>query len=415
MKTNSGGISLTEAIVLLTAADFLSGITSWLTGGSSLSEFADQLVPFGEAMSKFSQAITGMDAEAVTGAANAGKALAELQRALPKTGGLTGMLFGEHDDMGAFGLQLVAFGASMKAYSLVVKGMDSDAVANSLTAGEALVELAKTLPNCGGVVSFFTGDNNISDFGYDLVLFGQDLALYSEAIKDVKPEVVTASVNAASALSSLAAGLPDSSLFNQWFGGDQTLASFGDDISSFGEDMGKFYSKISNVDAGKLSGIVAQIQSLADLAEGIQGLDKDAFSNFGESLRSLADSGISDFLNAFGDSGDSIDKAILVMLNAVSSSITSNGSVPVSAMKKLTTRVIDALNGTRDSFAQAGKNVVQGFVNGINAKLGSATSAGRQLGLAALNAARKALDSHSPSLEMVALGGEIHGHFQVCG
>ena len=57
----SGVKALTEVILLLTAADILDGLTSWLTGGSSLSDFAEQLVPFGEAMSNFSKSIAGMD------------------------------------------------------------------------------------------------------------------------------------------------------------------------------------------------------------------------------------------------------------------------------------------------------------------------------------------------------------------
>ena len=65
--------ALAETILIfsLTAADILNGLTSWLTGGSSLSDFATQLVPFGEAMRDFSIAIAGMDGELVANAATA--------------------------------------------------------------------------------------------------------------------------------------------------------------------------------------------------------------------------------------------------------------------------------------------------------------------------------------------------------
>ncbi len=46
----------------------------------------------------------------------------------------------------------------------------------------------------------------------------------------------------------------------------------------------------------------------------------------------------------------------------------------------------------------------RGFINGIRSKLSGASQAGRDLGLAALNAAKKALDSHSPSREFIELG-----------
>ena len=65
--------ALTEAILLITAADLLEGLTSWLTGGSSLSAFAGELVPFGEAMMKFSNSIAGLDGNLVSTAAIAGR------------------------------------------------------------------------------------------------------------------------------------------------------------------------------------------------------------------------------------------------------------------------------------------------------------------------------------------------------
>lgn len=45
--------ALAETVIILTAADILQGLTSWLTGGSSLSKFGEELVPFGEAMKRF--------------------------------------------------------------------------------------------------------------------------------------------------------------------------------------------------------------------------------------------------------------------------------------------------------------------------------------------------------------------------
>ena len=76
-------------------------------------------------------------------------------------------------------------GSELMDYSLAVKGMDVSAVSNSASAGKALVELSNTIPNCGGLVSFFTGDNSIADFGDQLVLFGNGLAAYSASIEGI--------------------------------------------------------------------------------------------------------------------------------------------------------------------------------------------------------------------------------------
>lgn len=51
----------------------------------------------------------------------------------------------------------------------------------------------------------------------------------------------------------------------------------------------------------------------------------------------------------------------------------------------------------RGGFKNAGEYAGQGFVNGLRSKLGASTSAGSAIAAAALNAARRTLDEHSPS------------------
>lgn len=51
-----------------------------------MTAFGKQLVPFGEAMKQFGDAITGLDSNAVTEAAIAGKAMAEMATTIPNSG-----------------------------------------------------------------------------------------------------------------------------------------------------------------------------------------------------------------------------------------------------------------------------------------------------------------------------------------
>jgi hypothetical protein len=442
--------ALTEAILLITAADLLEGLTSWLTGGSSLSDFAEQLVPFGAAMKSYGDAVAEINANSITASAVAAQSLARLQESLPLVGGVMAFFNGSND-LATFAAGIVPFGVAMKSYSDAVADINPTAVESSASAGQALVELANTLPNTGGLVSFFTGGTDLAAFGDDLTAFGVDLAAYAEAIKDVKPEAVTASANAASALSNLATDLPDSSLFDQWFGGDQTLASFGADISKFGSSMKDYYNEVSGIDIGKLSDVITQVWDLIDLAEGVNGINTSGLTNFADSMKKMGDTGISGFTEAFYNCGDTINSAVVSMLSSVSGSITSNISVASSAMETLVesmANIVDSkviviedaiegmmrnigttitassntvktamgtvvtaaaskINTMKPEFETAGENAGQGFVNGIRSKFGASSSAGRSLGLAALNAAKEALDSHSPSREFIYLGENI--------
>lgn len=384
----SGVQALTDAILLLTKAELVQGIASWFTGSSSLSDFADELVPFGESMAEFSNAISGMDADLVSKAATAGKALAEMATTLPNSGGVVGFFAGEND-MDKFGEQLVPFGKAMKDYSLAVKGMDVGAVSNSASAGKALVELSNTIPNCGGLVSFFTGDNSIADFGDQLVLFGNGLAAYSASIE--------------------------------------------------------------SINMSKLSGAITQVEKLVALADTVKNMDQYAFVNFTNALVLLANTSIQNFTDAFYNSGATVSTAVIYMLNSAgttirqnqtivnvamaelmlamaatvkahttsmntavvqmmvgfSTTIRSNGASVRTAMQSVMLIVVAEVNNYKDQFNEAGRNVSQGFINGIRSKLSGASQAGRDLGLAALNAAKKALDSHSPSREFIELGKNI--------
>lgn len=423
------------------------GVSGFFAGENDMDTFGEQLVPFGRAIKAFSTEVAGLDVEAVQNSATAGQAMVELARTLPNSGGVVAFFTGENN-LDTFGTQLVSFGSSIKDYSLAVAGLDTEAVTKSAAAGQALVELANTIPNCGGLVAFFTGDNNIADFGGDLVAFGWDLAAYAFAISGVQPDAVVASANAAAALSSLAEGLPDITLFDKWFGGEQTLADFGDDIAAFGEDMGYYYSQIAGADPTRLSGVIDQVWRLVELAEGTQSLDASGFSNFSNALNAMAMAGLNGFTKAFYNSNAQINSAVSSMLGTVASSIQSRMPATVAVMGTLTDGLTNAvrmeipdmnlavvsmiqgivttirsrgetvkvtvstllvqtlavINNRRGQFVLAGENVAQGFADGIRANIQTAVSAAAELADEALAAAKGRLDINSPSGEFKLLG-----------
>ena len=446
----ASGVAAQSLAKLQAALPQVGGVMEFFTGGNDLGTFSEGIVPFGAAMKSYGEAVAGINAEAITASAVAAQSLAQLQTDLPNVGGVM-TFFDGSNDLGTFAAGIVPFGAAMKSYGDAVADINPTAVESSASAGQALVELANTLPNTGGLVSFFTGGTDLAAFGDDLTAFGADLAAYAETIKDVKPEAVTASANAASALSNLATGLPDSSLFDQWFSGDQTLASFGADISKFGASMKDYYNEISGIDLGKLSDVITQVWDLIKLAEGVNGVNTSGLTKFADSMKKMGDAGISGFTDAFYNCGGTVNSAVVSMLTSVRGSITSNIPVASSAMETLVesmagivdkkvvvienavdgmmrnltasilsssgavkaaagtvaSAAVSQINSMKPEFETAGENAGQGFVKGIRSKFSASSSAGRSLGLAALNAAKKALDSHSPSREFIYLGENI--------
>lgn len=414
--------ALAETVLILTAADILQGLTSWLTGGSSLSKFGEELVPFGEAMRDFSLAIGNMDGEIVANAATAGKALAEMAATIPNTGGLVSFFAGENDmtafgkqlvpfgeamrqfgdaitgldanavteaaiagkamaemattipnsggvvgffagenDMGEFGKQLVPFGEAMKAFGDAVRGLEADAIVNSATAGKVLVELADTVPNTGGVVAFFTGNNDVDTFGEKLVPFGEAMKAYSEAIMGMDSAAITNSATAGKALVELANTIPNTGGLVSWFTGDNDLGSFGDSLVQFGSGIKSYSDSISGIDTGIMSSVITQVNRLVEMAKGMAELDTSGMSGFSTALIQLGNNGIDGFINAFTDASGRVTSAATSMLttfiNAANAQITN-----------IISGCITAINNKQTQFNTAGANLMIKLIAGVKSK-----------------------------------------------
>ena len=323
--------ALAETILILTAADILQGLTSWLTGGSSLSEFATQLVPFGNAMKDFSIAIAGMDADIVANAATAGKTLAEMATTIPNTGGVVGFFAGEND-MDAFGEQLVPFGEAMMAFSVAVAGMDANAVTNAAIAGKAMAEMATTIPNTGGVVGFFAGENDMDAFGEQLVPFGEAMMNFSNAVKGLDADTIVNSATAGKALIELANTVPNSGGLVGFFTGENDMDTFGSQLVPFGKAMKSYSDAISGIDVEAVVNSATAGKAIVELANTLPntgGLvswftgDND-IAAFGTSLVSFGDN-----FAQYSDYMKTVDSGIVVATaNAANSIVELQKSLP---------------------------------------------------------------------------------------
>lgn len=138
-SVTTGITSLCKAILALTGTDLLNAIASFITGGASFVKMGEQLKPFGEALSDYAQSVKGIDAKDIQASAKAAKALVSLNDALPKSGGFLGALLG-NSDLSNLGNQLKPFGEALSDYSNSVANVNPDKVANASTAVKSLVE-----------------------------------------------------------------------------------------------------------------------------------------------------------------------------------------------------------------------------------------------------------------------------------
>lgn len=251
----TGVKALAETILILTKAEILDGIAGWLTGGNSLADFANQLVPFAEGMVKFSEAVSGkIDESSVAAATNAGKLLSELQNSLPRTGGWIQEVAGEKD-LAAFGKACTAFGESISEFSKSVTGentVDPAATEAAANAGMLMSELQNSLPRTGGWIQEIAGEKDLVAFGKACVAFGEAIAKFSKSVTGenvVDVEAAEAAANAGMLMSELQSSLPRTGGWISEIAGEKDLAAFGNSCVAFGAAIVAFSKSISGENA----------------------------------------------------------------------------------------------------------------------------------------------------------------------
>lgn len=264
----SGVKSLAGAILCITAADLLSGITLFLTGGSSIAKFGKEIAEFGPSLKMFSDSVEGINPENVQAAAAAGKALAEMADTIPNEGGVAAWFAGENS-MTNFGEDIVDFGQNLKQFSDNVAGINPENITAAAAAGKALAEMADTIPNEGGVAAWFAGDNSVAKFGDEITSFGKDLKTFSDNVAGINPQNVEAASAAGKALAEMAKNVPNEGGFAAWFAGENNVAKFGTDIVSFGSSLKQFSINVEGINPQNVKAAAEAGKNLAEMAANV--------------------------------------------------------------------------------------------------------------------------------------------------
>jgi tape measure domain-containing protein len=354
--------TLAKVILLLTAADIVNGIASFISGGSSLAGFAEQLVPFGEGMKKYAAAVSGINASDIQASANAAKYISDVANAIPKSGGLAQLIFGGND-LGDFATKLTDFGSALKGYGEAVTGLNVEGIANSVIVAKGLSDVANALPETGVMQTLF---------------------------------------------------------------GSKNISSFGDKIAKFGESMKKYSESVSGINATSIIASATAFKSLVSLAKESEGVDFGNLKSLGKNLKSISKSAVDKFISAFSDSSSKVSSAGSKMTDSFIKGVESKESLLVGVGKNMASKFASGISqntkAIKDSFSavlkaaisliksyysqfrEAGKYAVDGFADGISANTYKARAKAKAMADAASEAARKALDERSPSKVFYGIG-----------
>lgn len=426
-------------------------LQAWL-GSKDLSLFATGASNLGDAMKSFAKSTSGItDTGNLESVVKVAQGLAKLNDALPETDGIVQKITG-WKNMSGFGEGIKAFGKAMSEFSDAVSGdnaIDEDAVAAAKKAGELMTQLANDVPTSGGLISWFTGNNDIGGFGASLKKFGTSLSDFSGSASGIDGGQMDTVMDVTKKLVTLANSMGAD---NGFAAASSNLTTFAQNLMQFGTQFTTgFYSEIASVDAGKITAVSTAMQVFYDMCSKTAGqtIDTSNLVVFADTLGSKMQdlntklsglTGIDTFgttivqfgikLNAFGqyvntvDTGkmDAVSASIQKMydtmskcqgsfdtsgmrsylqnmsssmgdtMSGVSSSITSASSGATSAMSGL----FDGLSSTvqtrsaslNASFKTLGSSMIKSFASAITAGRGSVVSAASNVASAGLPAAK---------------------------
>lgn len=287
------------AKALVDVANALPGEGGWIQkicGEQSIASFGDKLPKFGEGLKKFAASVEGINTESIRGAADAAQALVDVANNLPGEGGWLQKICGEQS-IASFGDKLPKFGKGLKSFATSVDGINTEAIKSASSAAKALVSLANDIPNEGGWISKIVGENTIDTFGSKLPAFGKGLKSFAASVDGINAEAITASVKAAKGLVDIANEIPNEGGWISKIVGDNGIGNFGDELASFGTSLHSYSTAITTgtgINADKVSESVKVAKSLVKMAEWLDDHDYDEIKDFPDALRTLGTS-----LNAY--------------------------------------------------------------------------------------------------------------------
>lgn len=426
-----GGIAaLTGAIVLLTTASFIEGITSLFTlGVGSLTRLGGDLAAFGPQVKVFADSVSGINVDAVNASAAAISAITGVIAAM-NSDGLIGKVFDFFtgtNDLADFAAGLGDFGSALMTYGESVVGIDKylDDIEASATAATKIIEIADLVPNSGGWLGDIVGNNDLDDFGESFKPFGEALMTYGESVvgidaylKDIKN-----SATAATKIIEIAELVPNN---GGWLGdivgnndlddfgatigpfgealmtygqkvagiavyttdidaslsvartmasiattvkdakGGKELTTFGDKIVSFSSKLKTFVTNCAGLNADNIASLQTALQSIVDIASSFSTIDTSALTDFVQSMEKIGSTSVDEFLSSFSNSKTAAATAVNALMANLKSAIGTSESQLKRKFEEAAKKGLEGLTSKKSEFKTAGADLLKSLNSGVS-------------------------------------------------
>lgn len=276
-NTMNGIGTLSAMLLSLTGSRLMDAVTKWLTGNSSLADFASELIPFGEKIVEFSGVISPLGEDAINkigSMAGAVDALVQVADKVPETGGLLQKIEGV-PDLVSFSTGLESLGTAIVSFSSTVSTIGEEDISKMASVGNAvekLADVADKVPETGGIVQKINGVPDMVLFADSLTSLGTALVKFSGSISLVTEDDIAKMSSIAGAVDKLveiSGKIPETGGIAQKITGVPDLNSFATSLTSLGTNVSRFTTTVTAVteeDIAKITSIGGAVDGLVTLS-----------------------------------------------------------------------------------------------------------------------------------------------------
>lgn len=401
LSTNMKSVSITDVNKVTKLTDAMDTVAEFATkipatggtlqeffGSKNLDSFGQGLASFGGYFATYAESVAGIDTEVVTATSAAAKTITDFADAINRSGGFLQSLVG-NQNLDTFGSQLAVFGQNFAQYASYVEGITEDRLAGSSAAANTIIELSNAIPNSGGLVTLFSGDNNIGTFGKNLADFGANFKTYYNNICNMDPKKLMFAINGIKGLVDIVDLLDGKNVSQLW-------------------TMGQAMQDLFSVDEGMYNNLELLYSNMQKTGETMIDRLMLGITNKAPNVKLTAQQTIT---NIIGDMATQIgtDQTVVIqafegMLNAAIEYLDSRKEDFGKYISSVCDEMITAMSDRYDDFANAGSYVIAGFVKGMKDAKTNAITAASNIALDAYRAACDTLDVHSPSKKFAWIG-----------
>lgn len=304
-ETISAGTEALKKLAEMTQAiPNAGGLFSWFTGNDNgqITDWALQLPILGVGLLGFSKATEGIVAENITAAANAAKSLAEMTQVIPNSGGVVAWFTGENSIVNFAG-DLAVLGRGLKSFATETEGITPESVKAAATAAKDLAEMTSYIPSEGGIKAWFAGETSVSKFANELPTLATGLSGFSKNLDGFNPENASKAATAAKDIAEMTKSIPSEGGIKAWFTGESAVSKFAGELPKLGSAMSGFSESVSGINPENVQAAASAAKSLAEMTKTVP-KDTDKIVSFGENLESFGTHLSTYFTNTAGVSAD---------------------------------------------------------------------------------------------------------------